>query len=129
MEFAAVWAFSQLPSDFTHQDEEDALDSLLGYRVVFRQAHQSAPGALAFLGSDDRDANIHAATSLETGQCLLRDPTGRLGLVAVQPPDDPHAVAALSTTPGQPARNIGRWHSLDASPNGNGTHQRAEPHP
>ncbi|MCH7846313.1 MAG: ATP-binding protein [Acidobacteria bacterium] len=111
--FAAVWAFSQLPSDFAGDD--NTLDALLGYRVVFRQSHQTAPDALAFLGSDDRDDNIETVTGLGTGQCLLRDPTGRLGLVDIASPQDPDMLAALSTTPAQTAMAAGPWPSLNGS--------------
>jgi hypothetical protein len=111
---AAVWAFSQLPSDLTATGDDESLDGLLGYRVVFRQARQTAPAALAFLGSDDRDANLETVCGLATGECLLRDPTGRLGLVRISPPDDPATEAAFSTTPladVEPAAT--RWTSLN----------------
>ena len=111
--FAAVWAFSQLSSDFATTEEDASLDALLGYRVVFRQARQTAAGALAFLGSDDRDDNTEAVTSLGTGECLLRDPRGRLGLVRIAPPDDPAAVAAFSTTPMSTAVAAEHWPSLN----------------
>lgn len=111
--FAAVWAFSQLPSDFTTSEEDTSLDSLLGYRVVFRQARQSAPAALALLGSDGRDDNIETITGLGTGECLLRDPAGRLGLVRIAPPEDPAAVAAFSTTPGSETVAVAPWQSLN----------------
>ena len=111
--FAAVWAFSQLPSDFTTTDDDVGLDALLGYRVVFRQARQAAAGALAFLGSDDRDDNVETVTSLGTGECLLRDPTGRLGLVRISAPDDPAAAAAFSTTPMSATGALGPWPSIN----------------
>ena len=111
--FAAVWAFSQLPSDFATAEDDTTLDALLGYRVVFRQARQTAAAALAFLGSDDRDDNVETLTSLGTGECLLRDPTGRLGLVRIAQPDDPAAVAAFSTTPMSAAAAVGPWPSLN----------------
>ena len=82
--YAAVWAFSQLPTDLTG-DAED-VDALLGYRMVFRQPHQVAPGALRFLGSDGRDDNLATVTSLQNGECLMRDPRGRLGLVRIATP-------------------------------------------
>jgi len=111
--FAAVWAFSQLPSDFTTSDEDTSLDSLLGYRVVFRQARQSAAAALAFLGSDGRPDNIETITGLGTGECLLRDPAGRLGLVRIVPPEDPAALVAFSTTPRSEAVAVGPWQALN----------------
>ena len=111
--FAAVWAFSQLPSDFA--DDDNALDALLGYRAVFRQSRQTAPDALAFLGSDAREENVQTITGLGTGQCLLRDPTGRLGLVDIASPHDPDLLAALSTTPAQTAIPTGPWPSLNGS--------------
>ena len=61
--FAAVWAFSQLPADFTTGDERDGLDALLGYRVVFRQSQRTAADALRFLGSDARDDNLDTVTA------------------------------------------------------------------
>lgn len=110
--YAAVWAFSQLPTDLTGDADEEALDSLLGYRVVFRQARQTAAAALAFLGSDDQDTNLDTVTGLGTGECLLRDLTGRIGLVQIIPPDDPATLAVFSTTPlDQPA--AARWGSLN----------------
>lgn len=114
--FAAVWAFSQLPGDLTGGDGE-GIDALLGYRMVFRQPRQTAGDALAFVGSDDRDANLETVTSLGTGECLMRDPTGRLGLVRIAVPDDPAVVAAFSTTPGDGGRvMVGPWRSLDHEP-------------
>ncbi|HSM43622.1 MAG TPA: ATP-binding protein, partial [Acidimicrobiia bacterium] len=112
--YAAVWAFSQLPGDLTGDTDEESLDALLGYRMVFRQARQTAPAALAFLGSDDREANLETVTSLDTGECLLRDPTGRLGLVRINPPDDPATLAVLSTTPLNEPEPAGRWDSLNS---------------
>jgi hypothetical protein len=111
--FAAVWAFSQLPTDLGGDPHDESLEALLGYRVVFRQARQTAPPALAFLGSDDRDDNVEAVTSLGTGECLLRDPTGRLGVVRISPPDDPATVAAFSTTPLSATVAVGPWPSLN----------------
>jgi hypothetical protein len=113
--FAAVWAFSQLPADLT-ADDGDGIDTLLGYRMVFRQSRQTADEALRFVGSDDRDANLETVIGLGTGECLMRDPAGRLGLVRVAVPDDPAAVAAFSTTPGAIGRvMVGPWPSLDQS--------------
>jgi len=100
--FAAVWAFTQLATDLTHTTDTDdpaGLDALLGYRVVFRQPRHTAADALAFLGSDDREANIDTICGFGTGECLLRDPTGRLGVVRIAAPDDPALLAALTTTP------------------------------
>jgi len=109
--YAAVWAFSQLPTDLTGDSEN--VDALLGYRMVFRQPHQAAPAALTFLGSDGRDDNLATVTSLGTGECLMRDPQGRLGLVRIATPDDPAVAAAFSTTPGKAGRvTIGPWASL-----------------
>lgn len=114
--FAAVWAFSQLPGDLTGGDGE-GIDALLGYRMVFRQSHQTAGDALRFVGSDDRDPNLETVTSLGTGECLMRDPTGRLGLVRTAVSDDPAVVAAFSTTPGDVGRvMVGPWSSLDHEP-------------
>jgi hypothetical protein len=109
--FAAVWAFSQLATDLTGQDGED-VDALLGYRFVFRQPLQTSAEALRFLGSDDRDDNVETITSLGTGQCLMRDHSGRLGLVQIAPPDDPAVAAAFSTTPGSTRTTTGPWPSL-----------------
>jgi hypothetical protein len=109
--YAAVWAFSQLPTDLTGDSEE--VDALLGYRMVFRQPHQAAPGALRFLGSDGRDDNLATVTSLQTGECLMRDPRGRLGLVRIATPDDPAVAEAFSTTPGTAGRVMpGPWLSV-----------------
>ncbi|MEX2623968.1 MAG: ATP-binding protein [Acidimicrobiia bacterium] len=111
--FAAVWAFSQLPADLTGESG-DGIDSLLGYRMVFRQSRQTAEPALRFVGSDSRDANLETITALATGECLMRDPSGRLGLVRVAVPDDPMVAAAFSTTPGHGGRvTVGPWASLD----------------
>jgi len=113
--YSAVWAFSQLPTDLTgHTDNpSEDVDALLGYRMVFRQPHQSAPGALRFLGSDGRDDNLATVTSLGTGECLMRDPDGRLGLVRIAVPDDPTVADAFSTTPGTAGRvMVGPWPSL-----------------
>ena len=111
--FAAVWAFSQLASDFTGEAGGEDIDSLLGYRVVFRQAPQTATAALEFLGSDGRDDNVETVTSLGTGECLMRDPTGRLGLVRITEPDDPAVVDVFSTTPGATPVTVGPWPSLN----------------
>jgi hypothetical protein len=119
--YAAVWTFSQLPADLTGEEQEESLDALLGYRMVFRQARQTAPAALRFLGSDDRDANLELVTGLDTGGCLLRDPTGRLGLVHIAPPDDPATLAAFSTTPLAEPETHGRWESLNSRPSADGT--------
>jgi len=115
--FAAVWAFSQLPGDLTGGDGE-GIDALLGYRMVFRQSRQTAGEALAFVGSDGRDANLETVTSLGTGECLMRDPTGRLGLVRIAVADDPAVVTAFSTTPGADHGRVmvGPWPSLDQMP-------------
>ena len=110
--FAAVWAFSQLATDFTDGAGGEDIDSLLGYRVVFRQSPQTADLALRFLGSDTRDDNNETVTSLGTGECLLRDPGGRLGLVRITEPDDPAVLNAFSTTPGVAPVTIGPWPSL-----------------
>jgi len=110
--FAVVWAFSQLPSDLTGDSDTDSIDALLGYRVVFRQSAQTAPAALRFLGSDDRADNIETVTGLGTGECLMRDPGGRLGLVRIAAPDDPAVAGAFSTTPGVEPVTVGPWPSL-----------------
>lgn len=109
--FAAVWAFSQLATDLTGEDGED-VDALLGYRFVFRQPLQTSAEALRFLGSDTRDDNVETITSLRTGQCLMRDHSGRLGLVRIVQPDDPVTAAAFSTTPGSTSTTVGPWPSL-----------------
>lgn len=98
---AAVWAFTQLPGDITTSDNDDAemVEGLLGYRIVFRQSPHTAPAALNFLGSDGRQENLDTATALKTGECLIRDLEGRIGLVRVVPPDDPNIQAAFDTTP------------------------------
>ncbi|MDF1598134.1 MAG: ATP-binding protein, partial [Acidimicrobiia bacterium] len=93
--FAAVWAFTQLPADLTRDDEGDDVDALLGYRVVFRQSTQTAVDALRFLGSDHRDDNVETVTTLGTGECLMRDPSGRLGLIRIALPDDPAVADAF----------------------------------
>ncbi len=110
--FAAVWAFSQLATDLTGERGGDDIDTLLGYRVVFRQSPGTAADALRFLGSDDRDDNIETVTSLGTGECLMRDPSGRLGLVRIATPDDPAVADAFSTTPGTSHVMVGPWPSL-----------------
>jgi hypothetical protein len=110
--FAAVWAFSQLPGDLTGESENDDIDALLGYRVVFRQSARTAGDALGFLGSDSRDDNLDTVTSLGTGECLMRDPKGRLGLIRIAVPDDPAVAAAFSTTPGADRVAVGPWPSL-----------------
>lgn len=107
---AAVWLFTQLASDLTGDDSE--LEALLGYRAVFRQSPHTAETALRFLGSDTRGANLEAVTRLDTGACLLRDLEGRLGLVAVDPPDSPDTAAAFSTTPLYQVETR-RWMSLN----------------
>jgi hypothetical protein len=111
--FAAVWAFSQLPGDLTGEADSDDIDALLGYRVVFRQSAQTAVDALRFLGSDGRDDNIETVTALGTGECLMRDPSGRLGLIRIAVPDDAAVAAAFSTTPGAGRVTVGPWPSLD----------------
>ncbi len=113
--FAAVWAFSQLPTDLTTNDtSSDDIDALLGYRIVFRQSAQTAQAALGFLGSDARADNVETITSLRTGECLMRDAGGRLGLVRIATPDDPAIATAFSTTPGTDSRvTVGPWPSLD----------------
>lgn len=118
--FAAVWAFSQLASDFTGHTNTGDIDALLGYRMVFSQSTQTAASALSFLGSDNREENVETVTSLRTGECLMRDPGGRLGLVRISPPDDPAVVDAFSTTPGATV-TPGPWPSI------NQPHQAATP--
>jgi hypothetical protein len=110
--FAAVWAFSQLATDLTAESGTEDVDTLLGYRVVFRQSTGTADEALRFLGSDGRDDNVETITSLGTGECLMRDPSGRLGLVRIAAPDDPDIVNAFSTTPGASRVAVGPWPSL-----------------
>ncbi|MCZ7532679.1 MAG: ATP-binding protein [Acidimicrobiia bacterium] len=110
--FAAVWAFSQLATDLTGESDTDDIDALLGYRVVFRQSTQTAVDALRFLGSDDRDDNVETVTTLGTGECLMRDPSGRLGLIRITVPDDPAVADAFSTTPGTNRVAVGPWPSL-----------------
>lgn len=110
--FAAVWAFSQLATDLTGESDTDDIDALLGYRVVFRQSTQTAVDALRFLGSDDRDDNVETVTTLGTGECLMRDPSGRLGLIRITVPDDPVVADAFSTTPGANRVAVGPWPSL-----------------
>jgi hypothetical protein len=110
--FAAVWAFSQLPGDLTAESGTDDIDTLLGYRIVFRQSPGTAADALRFLGSDGRDDNVETITSLQTGECLMRDLSGRLGLVRIAAPDDPAVVSAFSTTPGVSRVAVGPWPSL-----------------
>ena len=58
---------------------------------------------------------MQTVTGLGTGQCLLRDPTGRLGLVDIASPHDPDILAALSTTPAQTSMPTGPWPSLNGS--------------
>jgi hypothetical protein len=118
--YAAVWAFSQLPTDLTAEDGSDDIDALLGYRLVFRQSTQTAADALRFLGSDSRDQNVETVTSLGTGECLMRDPAGRLGLVRIAAPDDPAVATAFSTTPGTSRVTVGPWPSLDDTTETNG---------
>ena len=109
--FAAVWAFSQLATDLTGESDTDDIDALLGYRIVFRQSASTAAAALQFLGSDTRDDNVETVTTLGTGECLMRDPLGRLGLIRVAVPDDPAVTEAFSTTPGS-APTVGPWPSI-----------------
>lgn len=118
--FGAVWAFSQLATDFIGDAAGEESDSLLGYRVVFRQAPNTASAALTFLGSDGRDDNVETVTSLGTGECLMRDPNGRLGLVRVALPDDPAVVDAFSTTPGATPVEAELWPSLTPPNEANG---------
>ncbi len=97
---AAVWAFTQLPGDITTTEGDDEMvEGLLGYRIVFRQAPHTASQALSFLGSDDRQENVDTVTGLQTGECLVRDLEGRIGLVRVLPPVDPSVQVAFDTTP------------------------------
>ena len=110
--FAAVWAFSQLATDLTAESGTEDVDTLLGYRIVFRQSPGTATDALRFLGSDGRDDNNETITSLGTGECLMRDPAGRLGLVRIAAPDDPDVVNSFSTTPGASRVAVGPWPSL-----------------
>ncbi|MDF1596187.1 MAG: ATP-binding protein [Acidimicrobiia bacterium] len=110
--FAAVWAFSQLATDLTAESGTEDVDTLLGYRVVFRQSPGTAADALRFLGSDGRDDNVETIASLGTGECLMRDPSGRLGLVRIAVPDDPDVANAFSTTPGASRVAVGPWPSL-----------------
>ncbi len=81
--------------------------------MVFRQSTQTAVDALRFLGSDDRDDNVETVTSLGTGECLMRDPSGRLGLIRIAVPDDPVVAGAFSTTLGAGRVTVGPWPSLN----------------
>ena len=111
--FAAVWAFSQLATDLTAESGTEDIDTLLGYRIVFRQSPGTATDALRFLGSDGRDDNVETITSLGTGECLMRDPSGRLGLVRIAAPDDPDSCSTPSPPPPAPAGwRLGPWPSL-----------------
>ena len=56
---------------------------------------------------------METVTSLGTGECLMRDPTGRLGLVRITKPDDRAVVDAFSTTPGATPVTVGPWPSLN----------------
>ena len=98
--FAAVWLASQLAVDFmAYDDRTSDLDSLLGYRVVFRQSAKTAPAALEFLGLEDRVQSSDLVTDLDTGQCLFRDVRGRTGLIAIAPEVDDSIEEAINTTP------------------------------
>jgi hypothetical protein len=128
--YAAVWAFTQLPGDLTTataDGELDAgLDALLGYRAAFRQSAATARDALGFLGTDGRGGNVETVTGLGTGECLVRDLTGRLGVVSITPPEDPAVAAAFTTTPGHTTPAVlDPWPSLHTPPGSNGHRGRA----
>jgi len=78
---AAIWIMSQHPNDLL----DDRLSDLLGVKMAFRQPRGAAGAALRFMEVDDQDqATLELVTNeLDTGQCLLRDLEGRVGLVQV----------------------------------------------
>jgi hypothetical protein len=103
---AALWVLSQHPHDLLDR----RLADLLGTKLVFRQAPGAAAAALEYLGMDpdDEDAVELVTSRLGTGQCLLRDVHGRLGLVQVLDAPTEELRAAFSTRPGtgQPATGV-----------------------
>jgi AAA-like domain len=94
---AALWVLSQHPHDLM----DDRLADLLGAKLVFRQSRGAAPAALRFLemDADDQEAVEMITGSLRTGQCLLRDLHGRIGLVQVLDAPTPQLREAFSTRP------------------------------
>jgi len=94
---AALWVLSQHPNDLM----DERLADLLGTKLVFRQSRGAANAALRFLemDSDDQEAVEMITGSLRTGQCLLRDLHGRLGLVQVLDAPTPELRDAFSTRP------------------------------
>ena len=105
---AALWILSQHPHDLM----DERLGDLLGARMVFRQARGAAEAALRFLEMDDDEGSIELITErLGTGQCLLRDLHGRLGLVQVLDAPTDRLREAFST---RPAAQATRRTELDA---------------
>jgi hypothetical protein len=94
---AALWVLSQHPHDLM----DERLADLLGAKLVFRQSRGAASAALRFLEMDaDDQAAVEMITgSLRTGQCLLRDLHGRIGLVQVLDAPTPELREAFSTRP------------------------------
>src|SRR5919198_1026461 len=94
---AALWVLSQHPHDLM----DERLADLLGAKLVFRQSRGAAAAALRFLEMDtDDQAAVEMITgSLRTGQCLLRDLHGRIGLVQVLDAPTPELREAFSTRP------------------------------
>ncbi len=94
---AALWILSQHPHDLM----DERLADLLGAKLVFRQSRGAASAALRFLemDTDDQEAIALITGGLRTGQCLLRDSRGRLGLVQVLDAPTPELRDAFSTRP------------------------------
>ena len=99
---AAVWLFTQHPSDLP----PGGLRDLLGMRLAFRQSSRAAAvAALEFLElSDDQMADRLSRTDpalggFAPGMCVMSDLDGRVGTVQVQLSLHPALRAAADTTP------------------------------
>lgn len=75
------------------------LAALLGSWFLFRHPRPEAAAALAATGSEATEANVDmiSASDMPAGRVLLRDLSGRTGLVQIGPFTDPALAAAADT--------------------------------
>ncbi len=92
---AGVWVLSQTVTDI-----DPDLRSLLRTRFVFRQAQGLGVPALEWLGMATTRANVSLVEQdFATGECIVQDLYGRLGVVSIEKPALRSLEEAISTTP------------------------------
>lgn len=79
------------------------LSDLIGVVFVFGQdSDDAAAAAVRFIGLEPTRELVGRVREFRTGRCLMRDLHGRVGEVQIDLVY-PHLLAALQTTPDQPA--------------------------